>query len=85
MLMDTKWKSYTFIFLPLTYKSLLLLQFAASKCSKLDPNKGCEHGMITIRMIKLCGGSIFKPLENACKSCLNQMTSLVELKKANIV
>lgn len=55
-------------FLTLTHKSPLLLQFAASKYSKLDPNKGCGHDMIIIRMIKLCGRSIFKPLENACKS-----------------
>ena len=38
--------------------------------------------MITIRMIKLCGGSIFKPLENACKSwltnCINQLIPITQ-------
>ena len=30
---------------------------------KLDPNKAHGHDMISIRMLKLCGDSIWKPLE----------------------
>ena len=41
--------------------------------------------MISIRMIKLCGNSIFKLLEVIFKSCLNQGVFPAEWKKANVV
>ena len=41
--------------------------------------------MISIRMIKLCGDSIFKLLEVIFKSCLNQGVFPAEWKKANVV
>ena len=46
---------------------------------------GHGHDMISIRMIKLCGDSIYKPLEMTFKSCLNQGIIPAEWKKANIV
>ena len=36
----------------------------------LDPNKADGHDMISIRMIKLCGISIYKPLEIFFQNCL---------------
>ena len=41
--------------------------------------------MISIPMIKLCGDSIYKPLEMIFKSCLNQSIFLAKWKKANVV
>ena len=40
--------------------------------NKSDPNKAHGHDMVSIRMIKLCGDLIHKPLEMISKSCLNQ-------------
>ena len=53
--------------------------------NKLDPNKAHSHDMISIRMIKLCGDFIYKPLEMIFKSCLNQGIFPVEWIKANVV
>ena len=53
--------------------------------NKLDPNKAHGHDMISIRMIKLYGDSISKPLEMIFKSCLNQGIFPSERKKANVV
>ena len=53
--------------------------------NKLDPNKAHGYDMISIRMIKLYGDSIYKPLEMIFKSCLNQGIFLSERKKANVV
>ena len=41
--------------------------------------------MISIRMIKLCGDSFFKPSEMIFKSCLNQGIFQAERKKDNVV
>ena len=41
--------------------------------------------MINVRMIKLCGDSIYKPLEMIFKSCLNQGVFPAEWRKANVV
>ena len=41
--------------------------------------------MISIRMIKLCGDSFFKPSETIFKSCLNQGIFQAERKKDNVV
>ena len=53
--------------------------------NKLDPNKAHVHDMISIRMFKLCGDSIYKALEMIFKSCLNQGIFPTEWKKANVV
>ena len=59
--------SIPLVFTSLTHSFLSSFQFAAddikSTINKLDPNKMHGHDMISIRMIKLCGGSIYKPLE----------------------
>ena len=51
----------------------------------IDLELGHGHDMISIRMIKLCGDSIYKPLEMIFKSCLNQGIIPAKWKKANIV
>ena len=51
----------------------------------LDPNKAHGHDMISIRMIKLCGISIFKPLEIIFQNCLSSGKFPSEWKKANVV
>ena len=53
--------------------------------NKLDPKKAYGHDMISIHMVKLCGDSIYKPLEMISKSCLNQGIFPAEWKKANVV
>ena len=37
---------------------------------KLNPNKAHVHDIISIRMVKLCGISIYKPLEIIFQNCL---------------
>ena len=39
---------------------------------KLDPNKVYGHDMISIRMLKQCGDTIWKPLEIIFKNCLKE-------------
>ena len=51
----------------------------------LDPNKVHGHDMISIRMIKLCGISICKPLEIIFQNCLRSGKFPSEWKKANVV
>ena len=51
----------------------------------LNPNKSHGFGMISIRMIKICGESILKPLELTFKSCLEVGKFPIEWKKANVV
>ena len=41
--------------------------------------------MISIRMIKICGESILKPLELLFKSCLENGKLPIEWKKAKVV
>ena len=50
----------------------------------LDPNKAHGHDMISIRMIKLCGISICKPLEIIFQNCLRSGKFPSEWKKANV-
>ena len=52
---------------------------------KLEPNKAHGHGMIRIHMLKLCGDSIWKPLEIIFKNCLKEGIFPNEWKKANVV
>ena len=51
----------------------------------LDPNKAHSHDMISIRMLKLWGPCLCKPLSIILKSCLSQMKFPMEWKKANEV
>ena len=50
----------------------------------LDPNKSHGHGMLSIRMLKLCGESIYKPLNLIFKSCLETGQFPSDCKKANV-
>ena len=60
----------------LTSKCLDSIHFLSSDIAKiisrLDPNKAHGHDMLSIRMIKLCGNSICKPLSIIFKDCLNE-------------
>ena len=49
----------------------------------MDPNKAQGHDMISIYMLKLCGDSVWKPLEIIFKNCLQEGLFPHEWKKAN--
>ena len=51
----------------------------------LDPNKAHGHDMISIRMLKICGNSIYKPLQLIFRSCIEHGKFPSEWKKANVV
>ena len=57
----------------LTSKCLDLIHFSSSDFAKiishLDPNRAHGHDMLSIRMIKLCGNSICKPLSIIFNDC----------------
>ena len=53
--------------------------------NNLNPNKAHGHDEITIRMLKICGDSIFRPLNIIFKTCLRTGKFPLEWKKANIV
>ena len=73
----------------LTTKCLDSIHFSSSDITKiisrLDPNKAPGHVMLSIRMIKLCGNSICKPLSIIFKDCLSDGKFPHEWKKANVV
>ena len=73
----------------LTNKCLDSIHFSSSDIAKiishLDPNKAHGHDMLSIRMIKLCGNSICKPLSIIFNDCLNKGKFPHEWKKANVV
>ena len=50
-----------------------------------NPNEAHGFDMISIRMLKICGGSILKPLELIFKSCIENGKFPIEWKKANVV
>ena len=52
---------------------------------KLDPNKAPGHGMISIRILKLCGDSIWKPLEIILKNCLKEGIFSDEWENVNVL
>ena len=56
----------------------------ANIIKNLDSDKSLSHDNISIRMLKICGESICKPLEIIFRSCLNYGKSLEEWKKANV-
>ena len=72
----------------LTTKCLDSIDFSSSDIvkiiSRLDPNKAHGHDMLSIRMIKLCGNSICKPLSIIFKACLSEGKFPHEWKKANV-
>ena len=51
----------------------------------LDPNKAHGSDNVSIRMLKICGSSIYKPLEMIFKQCIETSVFPSEWKKANIV
>ena len=53
--------------------------------NKLDSNKAHGHDEISIRMLKICGSSVCRPLQIIYKSCLDRGKFLQEWKKANVV
>ena len=57
-------------------KSLSNITFTEKDIEKvvqsLDPNKAHGHDMISIRMLKICGKSIIKPLLIIYKKCLEK-------------
>ena len=57
----------------------------AKTIKNLNPNKAHGFDMISIRMIKICGESILKPLELIFKSCLENGKFPNKWKKANVV
>ena len=73
----------------LTNKCLYSIHFSSSDIAKiisrLDPNKALGHDMLSIRMIKLCGNSICKPLSIIFNDCLNEGKFPHEWKKTNAV
>ena len=58
----------------LTDNRLSFLSFSHNNIAKviqnLDPNKAHGHDNISIRMVKVCGPSIYKPLEIIFNQCL---------------
>ena len=51
----------------------------------LDSNKAYGHDNISIRMLEICGSSIFKPLAMIFKQCIETGVVPSEWKKANII
>ena len=53
--------------------------------SSLDPNKAHGHDMMSIRLLKICGNSINKPLGLIFRACLEHGIFSQIWKKANVV
>ena len=53
--------------------------------NKLDSNKAHDHDEISIRMLKMRGFSVFRPLQIIYKSCLDRGKFPQEWKEANVV
>ena len=51
---------------------------------KLDPNKALGHDMISIRMYKICGNSIYKPFHLIFRSCIENGKFPSEWKKVKV-
>ena len=73
----------------LTTKSFDSVNFSTNDISKvindLDPNKPHGHNMLSIRMIKLSGNSICKPLPTIFDGCLKKGKFLSDSKKTHVV
>ena len=57
----------------------------AKTIKNLNPNKAHGFDMVCIRILKICGDPILKPLEHIYKSFLENGKLLIEWKKANVV
>ena len=51
---------------------------------KLDPNKAHSQDNISVRMMKICGKSICKPLRKISEKCLGTGTVPLEWKRDNV-
>ena len=79
--------------LPLTFsfetKRLSNVNIRPEKISKfiqtLDQNKAHGHDDISVRMIKICGSSIIKPLQLLFNNCLKQEVFPNIWKMANVL
>ena len=73
----------------LTDICLSSVSFSHDKIAKviqnLDPNKAQGHDNISIRMSKVCGPSVYNPLEIIFNQCLETGVFPTEWKKGNIV
>ena len=73
----------------LTDNHLSFVSFSHDKISKviqnLNPNKAHGRDNISIRIVKVCGPTIYKPLEIIFNQCLETGVFPSELKKGNIV
>ena len=73
----------------LTNKCLDSINFLSSDIAKiigdLDSNKAHGHDVLSIRMIKLCGNSVCKPLSIIFNYFRNEAKFPHEWKKANVV
>ena len=76
-------------FLLKTDKFLSNITFSSDDILKiiqnLDSEKAHGHDKISIRMLKICGPSICKPLDISFKSCLESGIFPLQWKKANVV
>ena len=72
-----------------TCKLLSPVEFSTNDILKiirnLNPNKDHSHDMISIRMLKICDGSISKPLGIIFRSCLENGKFRSGWKKVNVV
>ena len=72
-------------FLKRTDKFISLISLSSKDIARiirdLDPNKAHGHDMISIRMLKICGESISKPLEIIFKSCIEKGRFLMNGQK----
>ena len=73
----------------LTDNQLSYASFSRDKIAKviqnLDPNKAHGHDNISIRMLKVCGPSIYKPLEIISNQFIETSVFPSEWTKINIV
>ena len=72
-------------FLKRTDKFISLISLSSKDIARiirdLDPNKAHGHDMISIRMLKICGETISKPLEIIFKSCIEKGRFLMNGQK----
>ena len=70
------------------YKSISAITFSCDDITtlvkKFDPSETHIHDMISIRMLKLCGKSIYKPFDLIFQFCMKQGKFPTEWKKANV-
>ena len=75
--------------LPKIDKILSNITFSGDDIRKIIQNLDSEiahgHDKISIRMLKICGPSICKPLDISFKSCLESGIFPLQWKKANVV